>query len=350
MDSSLAQQLNPSKILLIRLARLGDVILLVPAIKLIRRRFPTAHISVLVGHRCAPILEMCSAVDEVIATDRVAMRDGSKWVALKTIFELAERVRKFHYDLVIDFHSFRETNLLAWYSGASSRLGLKRAHSAYLGFCFNISPVLEDKWRHVSSVFISLLAPLGIQPSDEDIRLDLSTEDLSVTSDFLFQRGVAPNSCLFGFNVGAGSPGRMWPKERFASLAKKLSQDYDATVILFSGPQDGGFAKEVAELIEGLPTIVANQLSLKALASVMSRCKILISNDTGPMHLGPALGVPTLGLFSLGYPENYCPLGKASRFIKRHPIETLQVEEVYTIVKEMIEGNSSQERLSTEFL
>jgi heptosyltransferase-2 len=279
---------------------------------------------------------MCAAIDEVIAVDRVAMRDGNRLVAIRDILKLAERIRRARYELVLDFHSFRETNLLARYSRANWRLGLKRAHGPYLSSCFNLDPVLEDKSQHVSSVFRSLLNPLGIEPHDEEIRLDLSTDDLKMADDFLLHHGVSSHAPLLGFNVGAGSPGRIWPKENFADLAKRLIRRYDTSVIFFSGPQDGDFSKQVAHLTNDRRTLVANSLSLRLLAAVISRCALLVSNDTGPMHLGPATGVPTLGLFSLGHPEHYRPLGPCSRFVRRHPIEALQVEEVYEIVLQMM--------------
>jgi heptosyltransferase II len=287
---------------------------------------------------------MCGAIDEVIAVDRVAMRDGNKLVAIRDILKLAERIRRARYDLVLDFHSFRETNLLARYSQANCRLGLKRAHGPYLSFCFNLDPVLEDKSQHVSSVFRSLLNPLGIEPHDEEILLDLSADDLRMADDFLLNHGVSSDAPLLGFNVGAGSPGRIWPKENFADLAERLIRQYDARVIFFSGPQDGDFSKEVAHLTNDRRTLVANNLSLRLLAAVISRCTLLVSNDTGPMHLGPATGVPTLGLFSLGHPEHYRPLGPFSRFVRKHPIEALQVEEVYEMVLDMMKTSHKEVR------
>jgi ADP-heptose:LPS heptosyltransferase len=190
----------------------------------------------------------------------------------------------------------------------------------------------------VSDVFLSLLKPLGILRKPEDIQLDLSPSDLARADDFLRSHEVTSDALLLGFNVGAGSIGRVWPKDKFAELAERLVVQYDATVILFSGPQDGDFSKEVADRVKtSTPPLVADKLSLRELAAVICRCRLLVSNDTGPMHLGPAVGVPTLGLFSLGYPENYRPLGSSSRYVKRQPIESMGVEEVYGNVVEMLD-------------
>jgi ADP-heptose:LPS heptosyltransferase len=282
---------------------------------------------------------MCSAIDEVIAVDRVAMRDGNKFLVLRDILKLIRQIRRAKYELVIDFHGFRETSLLAWWSRANWRLGLKRAHGAYLPFCFNLEPIVEDKTKHVADVFSSLRASLGIDSSDEDITLDLSADDLAKADSFLLRRGVARQALILGFNVGAGSSGRMWPQRNFADLARRMIHQWGTTVIFFSGPQDGDFSNEIADLTHDSRALTAKNLSLRTLAALISRCKLFVSNDTGPMHLGPATGVPTLGLFSLGYPEHYRPLGTHSRFVQKHPIEDLQVGEVYEIVREMMEMN-----------
>jgi len=120
------------KILAIRLARLGDVILLFPALGLLKTAFPDAQLTFLTGHRCAALAELCPHIDEVIAVNRVRMRDGSVVKAVREMIALVRDIRGRRFDLVVDFHSFRETNLLAWFSGASSRSGLKRFKKPYL--------------------------------------------------------------------------------------------------------------------------------------------------------------------------------------------------------------------------
>jgi ADP-heptose:LPS heptosyltransferase len=147
---------------------------------------------------------------------------------------------------------------------------------------------------------------------------------------------MGSSSQLIGMNVGAGSPGRVWPKEKFASLARHLISELQSAVVLFSGPQDGDFSLQIAASINHPHCAVASQFSLRIVAALISQCHLLVSNDTGPMHLGPAVGVPTLGLFSLGHPRHYHPLGESSRFIKKQPIESLEVSEVFSMIKEML--------------
>ena len=329
-------QIEFKKILLIRFARLGDVILLVPSIRALRNRYPKATIEVLVDHRYAHILEMCSAVDRVIPVDRLAMRDGGKIRAVGNMFRLAQELRAAAYDLVLDFHSFRETHLLTWYTGARWRLGLKRVHSSYWPFCFNLGPVLEDDALHVSAVFLSILGFLGIGPVSNGHLLDLSSELRKEADSFLHGHEVEAGALRIGFNLGAGSQSRTWPSERFAELAERITQRYKATVIAFSGPGEESLSSEFCRRVRSTRVIPAPNLALPQLAALFNRCDVLVSNDTGPMHLGAAAGVPTLGLFSVARPNHYHPLGTASRWVSCPSIEQLDAEIVYQHFLQML--------------
>jgi lipopolysaccharide heptosyltransferase II len=329
-------QIEFKKILLIRFARLGDVILLVPSIRALRNRYPKATIEVLVDHRYAHILEMCSAVDRVIPVDRLAMRDGGKIRAVGNMFRLAQKLRATAYDLVLDFHSFRETHLLTWYTGARYRLGLKRVHSSYWPFCFNLGPVLENDALHVSTVFLSILGFLGIAPVLNGHLLDLSSELTQEADSFLHRHQIEARALRIGFNLGAGSQSRTWPPEKFAELAERISQRHKAVVIAFSGPNEELLSNEFCRRVRSTRVIPAPNLALPQLAALFNRCHVLVSNDTGPMHLGAAAGVPTLGLFSVARPNHYHPLGASSRYVNCPSIEQLDTETVYQHVLQIL--------------
>ena len=347
LSSEVTRPLNVSqiefkKILLIRFARLGDVILLVPSIRAFRNRYPNATIDVLVDRRYANILEMCSAVDRVIPVDRLAMRDGGKLSAIGDMFRLAQELRTASYDLVLDFHSFRETHLLTWYTGAPWRLGLKRVHSSYWPFCFNLGPVLEDDALHVSAVFLSMLGFLGITPVSNGHLLDLSSELRQEADSFLHRHHIEPGTLRIGFNLGAGSQSRTWPPEKFAELAERITQRHKAVVIAFSGPNEELLSSEFRRRVRSTRVIPAPNLALPQLAALFSRCDVLVSNDTGPMHLGAAAGVPTLGLFSVARPNHYHPLGESSRCLSCPSIEQLDAETVYQQFLEIVASLPTQ--------
>jgi ADP-heptose:LPS heptosyltransferase len=315
------------KILAIRFARLGDVILLLPALASLKNRFPDSELTLLTGHRCAPIAELCPAIDHVISVNRVAMRDGSVWGALRDMAVLVRDIRQKRFDLVVDFHSFRETNLLTWLSGAPVRMGMKRYKAPYLKFCFNRPPVIEDKHLHVAEMFHKIVDGVSSASTWNGSHIGRTLGRLVV------EKAKIPTLVLF---VDAPVVERIWPPERFAQVADFAIEKLGAAVIVISSSQSPKLAKKVQNASRHAGSLsLFTDLALQQLASVIASAHLFISNDTGPMHIGPATGVPTLGLFSVGYPEHFRPTGGEGRYLRANPIEGIQVSEVTKAAEEM---------------
>jgi ADP-heptose:LPS heptosyltransferase len=314
------------KILAIRFARLGDVILLLPALNSLKQRFPDSELTLLTGHRCAPIAELCPAIDRVISVDRVAMRDGPVLKALWKIGGVVRQVRREHFDTVIDFHSFRETNLLSWLSDAPLRIGMKRHDAPFLRFCFNTPPVVEDKLLHVSEMFQKVVSSI---PPQTDFRANPA----SPWGQLAVEKASVPTIALY---IDAPVPSRIWPPERFAKVADFANERLGAAVIVICSHERRDLARRVQETCrQSNGLMIFSDLTLPALARVIGSAHLLVSNDTGPMHLGPAVGVPTLGLFSVGLPEHFRPIGPTDRFLKANPIEGLEVGQVTSEMERM---------------
>jgi ADP-heptose:LPS heptosyltransferase len=316
------------KILAIRFARLGDVLLLLPALRSLKEVFPNSRLVMLTGHRCAPIAEMCPFIDEVIAVDRIAMRDGPLWSALGSMKGLVRDIRRRHFDIVIDFHSFRETNLLTWLSRAPIRIGMKRHRAPYWAFCFNQPAVIEDKSIHVSGMFQRIVESL---PHDQAcIRATGKREPLLRIPE------VRRSERKLVLYVDAPVPDRIWPPERFAALADFAIEKLNAEVVVVAGTGGTGLAAAVRNASRHEEQIKASTtLALPELVAVIASARLLVSNDTGPMHIGPATGVPTVGLFSVGYPEHFRPIGPNDRYRRENPIEKIEVRDVIADVNEM---------------
>ena len=304
--------------------RLGDVTLLLPALTHLKACYPRARLTLLTDARCAPLAAMCPSIDEVIGVDRLEMRDGPIVPALKNMATLIADVQRRRFDLVIDFLSFRETNLLTWLSRAPNRIGMKRYDRAYLPFCFNMPPIPEDKSIHVAEMFHRIVNAVtaGCEASDD-------VPPVLVVSDDARQWAAQaiPEGPLLSLYVDAPVPERRWAEDNFAELATFAAEKLGATVVILAGSR-----KNVGKFT------VLNDLSIPQLSAVIARSKLLVSNDTGPMHLGPALGIPTLGLFSVGYPEHYRPIGDQSRFLRSENIQNIRVDDVIGQIREMWRG------------
>jgi heptosyltransferase-3 len=310
-------------ILAIRLARFGDVVLLLPALTALKRHFPGSRLTFLTDHRLASLAEMCPAIDDIIAVDRIAMRDGSLLASLRSIRDVIKEVRQRRFDLAIDFHGFRETNLLTWLSGSPKRLGLKRFDQSFLSFCFNLPPVLEDKRIHVAEVFMKVAERLGAGQSSIASALVVPESSQQWVRSTLSAR---PYAALY---VDAPTSKRIWPPESFGALADHLAIQRGLQVVLISGTEGSPLLARIQKASKYGEHIRAfSNLTIPQLAAVVQVADIWISNDTGPMHLGPVLGVPTLGLFSIGLPEHFRPTGPSDKYVLANPIERITVKEV----------------------
>jgi ADP-heptose:LPS heptosyltransferase len=312
------------RILAIRLARFGDIVLLLPALTLIKTRLPDSHLTFLTDARWGPLAAMCPAIDEVMTIDRIGMRDGSLWRSAPKIWQLLRDLRRQRFDAVIDCHGFRETNLLTWWTRAPQRLGLRRFDQSFFPFCFNLPPVLEDKNLHVSEMFLRVartFAPSSIEASTQP-QLIIPEDELQWTKENL---PAQPYAVMY---VGAPVPERRWPLDRFAILADHFVAKLGASVVIVggSGHLSGKFPPGVRVLTD---------LAIPRLAATIASARVLVSNDTGPMHLGPALEIPTVGIFSVGLPVHFRPTGVRDRYVRGNPIEEVDVEEVMRLASEL---------------
>jgi ADP-heptose:LPS heptosyltransferase len=191
--------------------------------------------------------------------------------------------------------------------------------------------VPEDKNIHVSEMFERVAASLTSRVSAQSGPLGYS-----VRGPVLHVPDFAQGRDALVLYVDAPVPDRIWPPERFAEVADFAIDRLEAKVIVVSSRTGAGLASRVRAASRHSSQIqLLTDLSLRELAATIASARLLVSNDTGPMHIGPAVGTPTLGLFSVGYPEHFRPIGPADSFLRGSPIEKIAVNEVVAKVGEM---------------
>ena|SRR5690349_629812 len=338
---------NPRNILIIDFGQLGDVVMSLPALRAIREKFPQARITVAAGTPSSQIVELSGHADEVIAVDRVALRDGFIPVSILRIYNVVKEIRRRQFDFVIDLHSFSETNLMGFLTGAPNRLFARRPGRS-LDFLANFSPKppidRNDPNQHLVDRYLDVLKPLGLNNVARTPAMTPRAEDNRAVSAFLKKARAESGTPLVGLFPGAGHPGRAWPVDKWVELADFVIRNDGVRPVVFIGPEERAGAQEMRRLFPA-PTIFLEKLSIGELAAAQARLAVFVSNDTGPVHIAAAVGAPIVVLIGRPTPHAYIPLTNSQRLIFSNGVHTIDVEEVYAATREML----AVERMTTLF-
>jgi heptosyltransferase I len=336
----------PRNILVIDFGQLGDVVLSLPALAAVRRKFPRARVTVAVGRAAAPVVEMAGVADDVLSVDRVGLRDGAKAVSIFRIGKLVAEVRRRRFDFVIDLHSLSETNLLGYLSGAPKRLYARRPTRSldYLSN-FRPQPPVEDRSKHAVDRYLDVLAPLEVGEVSRTPRLPVREEESRSVSELFKKERIGEDRPLVGMFPGAGHPSRRWPIERFAELAWSLERNDAVRTIIFAGPEERGLVRGARAKFPP-SAVVLDRLSVPQLAAAAARLSVFVSNDTGPMHIAAAVGTPVVILMQHHPMFNcYIPPGERHRVVAADTIERITVEHAYQAARAAF----TTERMSSLF-
>src|SRR5436190_16641435 len=227
---------DPRNILLIDFGQLGDVVLSLPALGAIRKRFPEAQITVAVGKPGAEVVGLSGFANKTLVVDRVGLRDGFKPLSVFRLFKLVKDVRKKKFDFVIDLHSLSETNLLGFLSGAAKRLYSRRPGRS-LDYLANFKPrppvETDHRQRHLIDRYLDVLGPLEIENVERLPTLKTRATDAAVIERILVKAKADAGAPLVGLFPGAGHPSRRWPLDQFDSLVYFLIWNDGVRVFVF---------------------------------------------------------------------------------------------------------------------
>jgi ADP-heptose:LPS heptosyltransferase len=326
-------EIRAENILVIDFGQIGDVILSLPALAAIRRKFPDSKITVLVGAAGGELISIAGVADFVETVDRTGIRDGSKLAAPGKILSIIRKIRRRHFDFVIDLRSFYETNLLGFVSGAKHRLFANRDRRS-LDFLSNFRPAppLEDRSQHLTDYYLRVLTPLGIDLSSREATIVPRALDLEIVD-----RLLPVGKPIVGLFPGAGHPSRRWQLEKFAALARSVAEDDKCVSVVFLGPEEAVLRPEIEAKFPHRTTIV-DKLSLPQFAAALSRVKVLVSNDTGAAHVGAVVGAHIVLILDERAPLTYLPLTRKLTIIQGGPLETIAVENVLYAARQVLEA------------
>ena len=278
-------------ILVVRLGALGDVVHAVPAVAALRRAFPDATIDWIVesSHRAIP--------DLVTVLDRVIALEGRSLAAWRTA---VSDLRRTHYDVAIDFQGLLKSAVLARASGARRVIGFSIWHLREKTARPFYSSTADAEGGHVVRKNLRLLGTLGIDA--EAIEFPLRAVH-SPSFEILRQMVQGPYALI---NPGGGWPNKRWPAERFGEVAAFLADERGLTPVVLWGPGEDALAQAVIDASSGR-AVLAPPTGLADLVVLAREAALLVSGDTGPLHIATAVGTPTVSIFGPTNPERNGP-------------------------------------------
>lgn len=280
------------KILVVRMSSIGDIVLTTPILRALKNRFPGANIAFLTKRQYRDLLLYNPDLDEIFTWENGL-----------------SRLRGGKLDLLLDLQANPKSLFLSLRLKASRRLRYKKRH-------LNRWAATRCKWIpfhpiHTVDLYLRALIPLGINHSPQPLpQLYLNQEERKEARKFLRQEGFSGGK-LVGISPGAKWEKKRWPSRRFAQVGETLAKKEEAKIILFGDESEQSLIREMAELMETKPIDAAGRTDLRLLIALLEQCDLLITNDSGPMHIATGVGTPVVAIFGPTHPKlGFAPLGE----------------------------------------
>lgn len=276
----------PRTILLVKLSAIGDVLHGVPTAVQLKDAFPGVTVGWVVEGRSADVLEGHRAIDRVFRLPRGWAKRPAE------ILRLRRDMLAFAPDVTIDMQGLFKSALVTLLAGSPIRIGHARPEAREGSWMVTHHRVTPSA-AHVVARNCGLLAPLGIPAGFP--RFDMPRWPLARARMEGWIESLGPGAAPVILNPGAGWPSKLWPEDRFAAVAARLFQEHRRrVVVVWGGKQERAMAERIASAGRA---ILAPQTSLQELGELCRLAALVISSDTGPLHLAAAVGTPCVGLF-----------------------------------------------------
>jgi lipopolysaccharide heptosyltransferase I len=288
-----------NRFLIVRLGALGDIVHGIPVAAALRNQYPQAHIDWLVDARYLPLLDLVQCLDRRIPIDPRDLRRGR--ARRSGFLEIVRELREAQYDACIDLQGLLKSAMLARAVRAGRTIGFPRRHLREgMARLFYTDAPDPGTARHVIDKGLALLAPLGV-------------DDLRVHFPIGIPRTPAVESVIGRFPGGyaiinpcAAWPNKRWPPERYGAVASAVRVQFGVPSIVLWGPGEQPLASAVAAASLGAAE-VAPPTSVPDVIGLARHARLMISGDTGPLHLAAAVGTPIVALFGPTQPERNGP-------------------------------------------
>ena len=285
---------------------IGDAVMTTPALNALRSHYPNAEIVMLANPLVAELFQFHPSVDRVIIYDRKGYHRG-----VAGFIRMIKEIRCNHFDAAILFQNAIEAALLAICSGVPRRAGYTTDGRRLL-LNYPVTVTAADKLMHHTDYYCQLLQRLGVNDGDAQLCL-ACTED-----EQLWAASVLESDNVIAINPGAAyGSAKRWLPERFAEVADTLASRYGAKIVLTGGPSEKEIGCDIAAAMSAPSINMVGKTSVRQMMALLAHSRLLVSNDSGPMHVASAFSVPIVAVFGSTDHTTTCPASQNVKIVRK---------------------------------
>lgn len=310
------------KILAFRNDRFGEFLLNIPALSALKKEYPGAKLVLVTNPYVQELAGLIDSVDEVVTWENRRHRIGE-------IIRFAASIKKERFDLCVIFNPNKEFNIITFLSGIPERVGYNHK------FAFLLTKKIEDRKylgeRHEIEYNLELAAAAGARTQDKTLSL---TVDEKIVEDLFMPLNIEKGDTLIALHPWTSDPVKQWPINNFSELAKSLSGVRGVKILVIGGKEEAAKGRDFVDGLKEENIInLAGKTTLVELAATLKRSKLLVSGDSGPVHLAACVSTPVLAVFRNDIqgknPGRWGPWGKGHIVIEKNNLNDISVQEVF---------------------
>jgi len=346
-------------ILIVKLSAIGDVVHTLPSLAALRKLYPKSHITWVVEEASSDIIRGHPYLDRVIISRRKRWIENLKKfhdikITISEIRLFIKTLRDRKYDLVIDFHGLSKSSMIVILGGGKRKLGYDSMQE--LSGLFLNEKIPEDMEKHAVDRYLDFIRYLGTDIDNPEFYIPIEEENRTRVETLLKANGIDINEPFVTVNPVAFWDTKLWEDVKFARLCDRIAEDLKQKVV-FTGNSGDGRIKHIQSMMNFPSVNLEGQTTLKDLAYLYKLSVLLVTTDSGPMHIAAAMNAPTVALFGPTDPSRTGPYGKGHIVVRKKMscspcflkqcdtkrcMKEITVEEVFEAAMQVV--NSEKER------
>jgi len=346
-------------ILIVKLSAIGDVVHTLPSLAALRKLYPKSHITWVVEEASSDIIRGHPYLNRVIISRRKRWIENLKKfhdikITISEIRLFIKTLRDRKYDLVIDFHGLSKSSMIVILGGGKRKLGYDSMQE--LSGLFLNEKIPEDMEKHAVDRYLDFIRYLGTDIDNPEFYIPIEEENRTRVETLLKANGIDINEPFVTVNPVAFWDTKLWEDVKFARLCDRIAEDLKQKVV-FTGNSGDGRIKHIQSMMNFPSVNLEGQTTLKDLAYLYKLSVLLVTTDSGPMHIAAAMNAPTVALFGPTDPSRTGPYGKGHIVVRKKMscspcflkqcdtkrcMKEITVEEVFEAAMQVV--NSEKER------